>query len=116
MRNYELMFILDVSLPEDDRREVVTKIEHEVVDVGGEIISSAQYDVRDMAFPIKNIKRGDYRLITCSLDPEQNEELQQRMNFRDDILRYLLVRLDEDAVVEEEEEEEETQEVEEATT
>jgi small subunit ribosomal protein S6 len=115
MRKYDLMFILDVNLPEDGRREIVTKVEHEVIDVGGEIISSEQYGVRDMKFPINDVTRGDYRLIVCELDPKENKELQQRLNFRDDFLRYLLIRLDEEEAAEEEEvEEEEAEEVEES--
>ncbi len=106
MRSYELMFILDVSLPEDERREIVNDIEHEIVDLDGEIESSTQFDVRDLAYPIKDVNRGDYRLITCELEPSISQELQERLNFRDDILRYLLVNVEE----EREEESEETEE------
>lgn len=116
MRLYELMLILDVSLPEDERREIVNKVEHELVDLEGEIESSTQFDVRDMAFPIKDVSRGDYRLITCKLEPSRGQELQERLNMRDDLVRYLLVNVEGERNQEEEEEEEQEESEEPAET
>lgn len=110
MRDYELMFILDVGLPEDERRDITNKIEHELVDLGAEINDSIQYGVRDMAFPIEGVTRGDYRLIKCELSPANCDELQERLNFRDDILRYLLINVEKDLDISEPSEEEEEEE------
>lgn len=115
---YELMFIMDVALAEDERREIVNEVEHEVIDLGGEIDTSDQYDVRDLAYPINDIKRGDYRLIRYKADGQMNQELEERMNIRDDVLRYMVVKLDQrdlDLFEEEEEAEEEETSEDEAT-
>ncbi len=105
MREYELMFIIDVALADDDRREIVNEVEHEIVDLGGEIDSSTQYDERDLAYPIKDVSRGDYRLISFELEPSKSHDLQERLNFRDDILRYLIVNLEQRKGIAEEKEE-----------
>lgn len=109
---YELMFIMDVGLAEDARRDIVSEVEHEVIDLGGEIDTSEQYDVRDLAYPINDIKRGDYRLIRYEADGKMNQELQERMNIRDDVLRYMIVKLDQRdlRIFEEEQAEEEAAE------
>ncbi len=114
MREYELMFILDINLPEDERRDIANKIEHELVDLGGKIQDSIQYGVRDLAFPIEGVTRGDYRLIKCELEPSVCKEVQERLNFRDDILRYLLINTEQDLQLGEESETEEKKK--EATT
>jgi len=101
------MFILDVTLTEDDRREIVNAVERELIDLDAEIDSSTQYDERDLAYQIKGVKRGDYRLISFQIEPTRCEELQERLNFRDDIVRYLLVNMEERAAAEEPEEAEE---------
>lgn len=112
MEFYELMFLLDVNLPEEDRLDVTDEIEEEVIDVGGEVESTSQYDVRDLAYPIDNITRADYRLIEFQIEePGQPlEELRERLNFHDDIIRYLITnrRKDRhpDAVFESQQEEE----------
>jgi len=91
---YELMFVMDVALSEDDRREIVNEIEREVIDHAGEIETSEQYDTRSLAYPINDVKRGDYRLIRFESDGQQNQQLQQRLNIRDDVLRYLIIKMD----------------------
>lgn len=91
---YELMFVMDVALSEDDRREITNEIEREVIDHGGEIETFEQYDVRSLAYPINDVKRGDYRLIRFESDGQQNQQLQQRLNIRDDVLRYLIIKMD----------------------
>jgi small subunit ribosomal protein S6 len=109
---YELMFIMDVALAEDERREIQNEIEHEVIDLGGEVETAEQYDVRDLAYPINDITRGDYRLIRYEADGRMNQDLQERMNIRDDVLRYMIVKLDERdrRIFEESEESEESTE------
>lgn len=91
---YELMFVMDVALPEDDRRNIAGDIEKVVIDHDGEIETSEQYDVRNLAYPINDIKRGDYRLIRYRSDGRQNEDIQERLNIRDDVLRYLIIKMD----------------------
>lgn len=109
---YELMFIMDVALAEDERRDIVNEIEREVIDLGGEIDTTEQYDVRDLAYPINDITRGDYRLVRYEADGRMNQDLQERMNIRDDVLRYMIVKLDERdlQIFEEDEAEEEESE------
>lgn len=97
VRPYELMCVLDVSLTEDERRDIVGELEHEIVDLDGEIVSSTQYGVRDLAYPISGVTRGDYRLIRYHGIPGANQDLQERLNYRDDILRYIIVRVENEA-------------------
>ncbi len=117
MRPYELMCVFDVSLTEDERRDVVGELEHEIVDLDGEIVSSTQYGVRDLAYPIGGVTRGDYRLIRYRGIPDANQELQERLNYRDDLLRYIIVRVENEADLKKfrpEEEQESGEETEEA--
>ncbi|MFB6347582.1 MAG: 30S ribosomal protein S6 [bacterium] len=113
MENYEVMFLMDVNMPEDERRDIANEIERDIIDLGGEVTSSQQYDVRNLAFPIDNVKRAEYRLIEYEAEKSgtTNDELRERLNFNEDIVRYLIVNQNKDRppqeeVFEEEEEEE----------
>jgi small subunit ribosomal protein S6 len=92
MQYYEVMFLLDVNLPEDDRRDIANDVKKEVIDLGAEVRSSEKWDVRDLAYPIDNVKRAEFRLIEFKTDPEGTvlDELRERLNFRDNIVRYLI--------------------------
>jgi small subunit ribosomal protein S6 len=92
MQYYEVMFLLDVNLPEDDRRDIANEVEKEAIDLGAEVHSSEKWDVRDLAYPIDNVKRAEFRLIEFKAEPEGTvlDELRERLNFRDNIVRYLI--------------------------
>lgn len=92
MEYYEVMFLLDINLPEDERRDIVNKVEKELIDLGAEVDATKQYDVRDLAYPIDNVKRADYRLIEFRAEAESSvlDELRERLNFQDDVVRYLI--------------------------
>lgn len=114
MEYYEVMFLLDINLPEDERRDIVNEVEKELIDLGGEVDATKQYDVRDLAYPIDNVKRADYRLIEFRAEAESSvlDELRERLNFQDDVVRYLITNQRKDRHPEEvfESPEEETEE------
>lgn len=98
MENYEVMVLLDVNLPEDERRDIANEIEKDIIDLGGEVESNTQYDVRELAFPIEGVTRADYRLIEYKTEKSgpTNDELRERLNFHDDVVRYLIVNQNKD--------------------
>ncbi|MFB6356192.1 MAG: 30S ribosomal protein S6 [bacterium] len=96
MNPYELMFVMDAALPEDERREIVNEVEREIIDLDGEVEKSKHFEERDLAYTINNVTRGDYYIIHYYIDPPVNEDLQERLNIRDDVLRYLIIRQDEE--------------------
>lgn len=92
MEYYEVMFLLDINLPEDERRDIANEVEKDLIDLGAEVDSNKQYDVRDLAYPIDNVKRADFRLIEFRAEAESSvhEELRERLNFQNDVVRYLI--------------------------
>lgn len=92
MEYYEVMFLLDINLPEDERRDIANEVEKELIDLGAEVDENKQYDVRNLAYPIDNVKRADYRLIEFRAVGESSvlDDLRERLNFQDDIVRYLI--------------------------
>ncbi len=92
MEYYEVMFLLDINLSDDERRDIANEVEKELIDLGAEVDSSEQYDVRELSYPIDNVQRADYRLIEFRAEAESTvlDDLRERLNFRDDIVRYLI--------------------------
>lgn len=92
MEYYEVMFLLDINLPDDERRDIASEIKKELIDLGAEVDTSKQFDVRDLSYPIQNVNRADFRLIEFRAGAESLivDDLRERLNFRDDIIRYLI--------------------------
>jgi ribosomal protein S6 len=49
-----------------------------------------------MAYPIKRHTEGNYVLTNLPLDPEKTKELEQGLLISEEVLRHLLVRLDDE--------------------
>jgi len=50
---------------------------------------------RKLAYPIKQHAEGSYVLTQLELEPQQTRELERGLLISEDVLRHLLVRLDE---------------------
>lgn len=92
MRHYEVMFIMNAALPEGDRRETIERVEEEIEQLDGTVHRSKDYDVRQMAYPIENATRGHYRLMRFEVEPESVQTLKERLRLIEEVLRFIVVR------------------------
>ena len=98
MRIYELIFIVDPRVSDE---EVVTMIQEyrQMITAGGsEITTEENWGRRKLAFPINKLTEGKYVFfgITSSNGKTSLPEVEHRMRQNEKILRYLTVRVDEE--------------------
>ncbi|HEY9422675.1 MAG TPA: 30S ribosomal protein S6 [Thermoanaerobaculia bacterium] len=98
MRTYELMFVVDPRVSDED---VVTMI-HDYRNMitagsGVEITGEENWGRRKLAYPIEKLTEGKYVLFFISSENGTTPlpEVEHRMRQNDKILRYLTVRTDE---------------------
>ena len=94
MRNYEVTVILQPQLEDDDRDEVVGQVT-ELLAPGAEEADKPVLDVwgmRKMAYEIQKFKQGYYLHYNASLDSTRIPEIERRLQYMEDVLRYLVVR------------------------
>jgi len=96
MRNYELMLVLRPTLDEEARTEVINRVIGWVTgdDEAAEQPEVTHWGERKLAYQIKKQKLGYYLLIHANIDPDQVAEFERRIRFVDEILRHLVVRLE----------------------
>jgi len=98
MRTYELMFVVDPRVSDED---VVTMIQdyRNMLTTGGgvEITGEENWGRRKLAYPIDKLTEGKYVLFFISSQNGKTAlpEVEHRMRQNDKILRYLTVRTDE---------------------
>jgi small subunit ribosomal protein S6 len=95
VRAYELIFIGDPDLEQEALDAVVERIQGVITANGGEIIKVESMGRRRLAYPIKRRREGHYMLIHARLDNAAIAELERSLRLADDVLRHMLVRLDE---------------------
>ena len=95
LRDYELVVIIKPSVADDEVPATVEKTSQYITERGGSVAEVNQWGRKKLAYPIKDFTEGNYVLTQFSMDPESTTELEANLELSEDILRYLLVRLNE---------------------
>lgn len=94
MTKYELMYIIDVALEEAPRNELIERISTLITGNGGEVEKIDEWGKRRLAYPINYKNEGYYVLVNFSASSELPREIERVLQISEDILRYLIVRLE----------------------
>lgn len=95
MRNYELTVVFSPEIAEEDIDTTIERVNQFITQKGGVIAEVNRWGRRKLAYPIKNFREGNYVLTQLKLQPSQAKELEANLRSREEVLRYLLVRLEE---------------------
>jgi small subunit ribosomal protein S6 len=89
---YELVFILNANLSEDDFTRVLGKVNDQITKLGGTVTETNQWGKRRLAYPIKKQAEGSYVLEKVQIKQTALKELDASLKMSEDVLRYLFVR------------------------
>lgn len=92
MPSYELVFILNANLTEDDFSRVLGKVNDLISKLGGTITETTQWGKRKLAYPIKRQAEGSYVFEKVQIKPAALKELDANLKLSEDVLRYLFIR------------------------
>jgi len=95
VRSYELGFILHPDVEQADVTQAVEKVGNYITAIGGEVTSVDVWGRRQLAYPIRKQREGTYVFLQTQINPQAVGELERNLKLDEEILRYLLVRLDE---------------------
>lgn len=96
LREYDFTIITKGDLPEGESGKVLAGYEALMTKDGGEVLKRDDWGIKRLAFPIKKCFRGHYVNYDFVGAPENLAEMERLMRIDDNVLRYLLVRLDEE--------------------
>lgn len=94
MRKYELMMIIDPTLSDADRTELLSEVTQELDHVGSKIITDDQWGVKTLAYKINRSTTGYYVLYTIESEGQGFFEVSKSFNLKKAIWRYMFVRMD----------------------
>ena len=95
-RVYEVMFIIDVKVPDDEVKTLSENLQRTITDQGGRITKVENMGRRQLAYNIGHQTEGNYVLFEIEGTGREIAELERRMRVNDQVVRYLTVRVDED--------------------
>lgn len=94
MHEYEMMYILRPDLDEEAVGVATARMTELVTSNGGEVTKSEPWNRRRLAYPIGPHKDGQYVLMQYKLDPKASAELERTLRISEEVIRYLIIRLD----------------------
>ena len=106
-RDYELGFIINPEVSEEQTSAILERIEKIVKNYDGQVVKVNQWGRRRLAYPIDHHRDGYYVFIDMILTPETVVELDRTLKVSEEVMRHLVKRRDPKAVQKEREEREE---------
>ncbi len=95
-RTYELVFIVDPEVAEDEVMKLSEGVQKIITGQGGSITKTEMMGKRQLAYEINHKKDGSYVLLEVEGSGAEIAEVERRMRVNDQILRYMTIRVDED--------------------
>ena len=91
---YELMYIINPNLAEDETAALVEKFKA-MVEAEGTLTSIEEWGKRKIAYPINDLPEGYYVLMTCECNPELPAELDRVFKITEGVMRSLITAVEE---------------------
>lgn len=94
MRRYEILFIAQSDLSDDNMNELIDRYKTIITKSQGSIVKVEKWGTRKLAYEIKKQKKGIYVLIDFAGKSAIVTELERMFRIEDRILKYLTVMKD----------------------
>ncbi|HRP89789.1 MAG TPA: 30S ribosomal protein S6 [Edaphocola sp.] len=98
IQNYELMVIFTPILSEEDYKTTQKKFTSLITENGGELVNENAWGLRSLAYPIQKKTTGLYSVIEFKAPTDVNGKLEIQLNRDENVMRFLLTKLDKYAV------------------
>ena len=96
MNRYELTYIIDASLEDSARKELIEKVSALIAANGGEVENVDEtWGKRRLAYAIDYKTEGWYVLVTFKAPAELPREIERNLKINENVLRYLTVKVEE---------------------
>ena len=95
MRDYELLFVLDPSLDEEQKAALIETVKS-IITAGGEAGEADVWGERKLAYSINKKSTGYYVVMPFKADAELPKELDRRLRINENVMRHIIVSQDEE--------------------
>jgi len=91
--SYELVFIVNPEVADEEVPNTVGKVSEFINKAGGSITEVNQWGRKKFTYPIRRFTEGNYVLAKFELTPISIKELEANLRLSDEVLRHLLIKL-----------------------
>ncbi len=91
-RNYELMFIVNPDLGEEEVTSLLQRVQRYVENADGTVFKLESWGLRRLAYPIQHKREGRYYLMHMALNPRKVGEFERSLLLLEGVMRELITR------------------------
>ncbi len=96
MKKYEVMFIVKSTNESDVVKKTAEAMKSYVTENKGKVVEFNELGEKTLAYPIKKEISGYYYVMVIEADKNAVSELNRKASINENILRHLIIRLDEE--------------------
>ena len=96
MKKYEIMYIVNASLDEEQFKAVQDRLHDTITSHGGPIDKVDDWGVRDFAYEIDHMKKGHYVVINVTSANEGIFEFQRLSRISNNVVRIMVVKTEDE--------------------
>lgn len=93
IRKYEIVFISNPEITDQEIEELVKIVSKEINDLSGTIIKTDIWGLKKLSYPIKKFKEGNYVLIEFDILPSSISKLNKTVESNETIIRSLITKI-----------------------
>ena len=92
MKKYEIMYIVNASLDDAGRQNLMERLHKIITDHEGSIDKVDEWGVKEFAYEINHMNKGYYVVINVTANNEGIEEFQRIASINNNVVRYMVVK------------------------
>lgn len=93
MNNYQILYIIDNGIGDEEKIALVDKFSSLVESLGGTVAGVDKWGTKRYAYPINYKKEGYYVLMKFSANAETPAEIERQMRINEHIVRQMITRV-----------------------
>ena len=93
MKTYELMTIFKPNLDAEEVDKVIEKINSDITEFGGNVVSTDKGGRKKLAYEIQNFRDGFFATTVLSIPAEKIAEFKRQLRLNDNILRTMFMEV-----------------------
>ena len=91
MRNYEILYIIEGSLSDEEKEKVVVSVKDLVEKLGGACEEPEKWGMRKYAYPINYKNEGFYCLMNFTAEDTAPAQITSKLNINKNVVRHMIV-------------------------
>ena len=96
MKKYEITYIVNASLDDDQFQKVTDRLNNTITENGGTIDSFDDWGIKEFAYEIDHMKKGHYAVVNVTTNNAGIAEYQRLARISNSVVRIMVLKTEDE--------------------